>query len=115
ASESRLKFTQRGQEGTGSTYFNKKKQEDRQTVMNRFFQRKRYKEAYQSARSGATSGKAGASKAAATAETMTTKAKNALKEVARRNHAVFRSEEHTSELQSRFDLVCRLLLEKKKE
>src|SRR5699024_12591905 len=28
--------------------------------------------------------------------------------------AVVRSEEHTSELQSRFDLVCRLLLEKKK-
>src|SRR5437868_11420294 len=27
---------------------------------------------------------------------------------------VERSEEHTSELQSRFDLVCRLLLEKKK-
>src|SRR5699024_11822196 len=27
---------------------------------------------------------------------------------------VNRSEEHTSELQSRFDLVCRLLLEKKK-
>src|SRR5207249_7953087 len=28
---------------------------------------------------------------------------------------VTRSEEHTSELQSRFDLVCRLLLEKKKK
>src|SRR5207249_10227163 len=28
--------------------------------------------------------------------------------------AMKRSEEHTSELQSRFDLVCRLLLEKKK-
>src|SRR5699024_11723952 len=28
---------------------------------------------------------------------------------------IFRSEEHTSELQSRFDLVCRLLLEKKKK
>src|SRR5207249_6090726 len=28
---------------------------------------------------------------------------------------VQRSEEHTSELQSRFDLVCRLLLEKKKK
>src|SRR5207247_7178904 len=28
---------------------------------------------------------------------------------------VVRSEEHTSELQSRVDLVCRLLLEKKKE
>src|SRR5207249_8901234 len=27
---------------------------------------------------------------------------------------LIRSEEHTSELQSRFDLVCRLLLEKKK-
>src|SRR5699024_10385969 len=27
----------------------------------------------------------------------------------------FRSEEHTSELQSRFDLVCRLLLEKKND
>src|SRR5699024_12809026 len=33
-----------------------------------------------------------------------------------RNIAIIdhRSEEHTSELQSRFDLVCRLLLEKKK-
>src|SRR5207249_12301076 len=31
-------------------------------------------------------------------------------------HLLFeRSEEHTSELQSRFDLVCRLLLEKKKK
>src|SRR5699024_11876378 len=29
-------------------------------------------------------------------------------------HFPARSEEHTSELQSRFDLVCRLLLEKKK-
>src|SRR5437868_12825520 len=28
---------------------------------------------------------------------------------------LLRSEEHTSELQSRFDLVCRLLLEKKKK
>src|SRR5690349_24390983 len=30
------------------------------------------------------------------------------------NFLAFRSEEHTSELQSRRDLVCRLLLEKKK-
>src|SRR5207249_5885601 len=30
------------------------------------------------------------------------------------DHIEDRSEEHTSELQSRFDLVCRLLLEKKK-
>src|SRR2546429_6037674 len=32
-----------------------------------------------------------------------------------RNVVVPRSEEHTSELQSRLHLVCRLLLEKKKE
>src|SRR3712207_2081660 len=32
-----------------------------------------------------------------------------------RNHALLRSEEHTSELQSRQYLVCRLLLEKKNE
>src|SRR2546421_8461275 len=31
-----------------------------------------------------------------------------------RKSGVWRSEEHTSELQSRSDLVCRLLLEKKK-
>src|SRR2546421_6222803 len=34
---------------------------------------------------------------------------------AARPQNVFRSEEHTSELQSRSDLVCRLLLEKKKK
>src|SRR5437868_10543845 len=34
---------------------------------------------------------------------------------ARRALGHARSEEHTSELQSRFDLVCRLLLEKKKK
>src|SRR5438034_6675857 len=32
----------------------------------------------------------------------------------KRMHPGFRSEEHTSELQSHSDLVCRLLLEKKK-
>src|SRR5438105_9849251 len=32
-----------------------------------------------------------------------------------RNDDALRSEEHTSELQSRVDLVCRLLLEKKKQ
>src|SRR5438874_7120017 len=35
-------------------------------------------------------------------------------EYLRRHPANLRSEEHTSELQSRRDLVCRLLLEKKK-
>src|SRR5207247_10514862 len=35
-------------------------------------------------------------------------------DAARRRPGELRSEEHTSELQSRVDLVCRLLLEKKK-
>src|SRR6266498_5308489 len=36
------------------------------------------------------------------------------RQLRRRGHARARSEEHTSELQSRPHLVCRLLLEKKK-
>src|SRR3989440_9668461 len=36
-------------------------------------------------------------------------------EAKRSSQVVERSEEHTSELQSRSDLVCRLLLEKKKK
>src|SRR2546427_8488530 len=35
--------------------------------------------------------------------------------VAVRQHELLRSEEHTSELQSQSNLVCRLLLEKKKK
>src|SRR2546426_6999939 len=35
--------------------------------------------------------------------------------LARRNRSLGRSEEHTSELQSPCNLVCRLLLEKKKD
>src|SRR5206468_12071486 len=35
--------------------------------------------------------------------------------IAIRSRLVSRSEEHTSELQSRSDIVCRLLLEKKKQ
>src|SRR5690606_41162128 len=38
----------------------------------------------------------------------------AIREVRRRSRVARRSEEHTSELQSRENLVCRLLLEKKK-
>src|SRR2546422_3405795 len=44
--------------------------------------------------------------------------KAALSRALRRHHhirAISRSEEHTSELQSRLHLVCRLLLEKKKK
>src|SRR2546422_4952918 len=38
-----------------------------------------------------------------------------LKEIYEQPRAITRSEEHTSELQSRLHLVCRLLLEKKKK
>src|SRR5438874_6908942 len=41
-------------------------------------------------------------------------AKSLARDTLRRASASARSEEHTSELQSRRDLVCRLLLEKKK-
>src|SRR5207248_6789 len=37
-----------------------------------------------------------------------------VRRIAADGHAIARSEEHTSELQSPYDLVCRLLLEKKK-
>src|SRR5438874_5077752 len=44
------------------------------------------------------------------------RAREFLRSALERIHAVMaRSEEHTSELQSRRDLVCRLLLEKKKK
>src|SRR5690554_7593750 len=41
--------------------------------------------------------------------------RDALAQEPRVGHAIVRSEEHTSELQSRPHLVCRLLLEKKKK
>src|SRR5690349_24137872 len=40
--------------------------------------------------------------------------KNGIRGVVTAGHVEERSEEHTSELQSRRDLVCRLMLEKKK-
>src|SRR5207248_9137060 len=41
--------------------------------------------------------------------------KEGFRKVGTMEHDAFRSEEHTSELQSPYDLVCRLLLEKKKK
>ena len=89
APESKLKFTQGEAPEAGSPARSENKKSDSHSAMNRFFQRKRYKDAYQSARSGASAGKEGASKATAAAQNVTTKAKNALKEVIRRNRAVF--------------------------
>src|SRR5699024_11975974 len=47
------------------------------------------------------------------AEKLITSADNRLAAASKEIRVRVRSEEHTSELQSRFDLVCRLLLEKK--
>src|SRR5699024_11284654 len=46
-------------------------------------------------------------------EELVQKQENVQSTLTRQEQALARSEEHTSELQSRFDLVCRLLLEKK--
>src|SRR5690349_3686056 len=48
-------------------------------------------------------------------ENLSLKARRLKREIAKKASADSRSEEHTSELQSRRDLVCRLLLEKKKK
>src|SRR5699024_12477768 len=53
---------------------------------------------------------AGATKAS----TWSTRSAASMNDVDTDQAPAHRSEEHTSELQSRFDLVCRLLLEKKK-
>src|SRR5437868_13544730 len=59
---------------------------------------------------------AASTKASSSSPRKTSSAKQSSRPPARRTASLtkFRSEEHTSELQSRFDLVCRLLLEKKK-
>src|SRR2546429_3181769 len=49
------------------------------------------------------------------ADRVTGSMQRALDEMTRRRKIQARSEEHTSELQSRLHLVCRLLLEKKKD
>lgn len=85
-SGNRLKFGK--DEEAPSKVYQEKKKEERRSLLNRFFQRKRYKDAYRSSKAGASAGKNGAGGAAAAAENITTKAKNALKEVAARNHAV---------------------------
>src|SRR5699024_11898484 len=52
-------------------------------------------------------------KGVATAVSTAASTKLAIKNTGNQTGSGNRSEEHTSELQSRFDLVCRLLLEKK--
>lgn len=61
---------------------------ERQSLLNRFFQRKRYKDAYRSAKTAASAGKQGGAAAVGKIENMTVKAKIVMKDMIRRNHAV---------------------------
>ena len=60
------------------------KTKERQSFLNRFFQRKRYKDAYRAAKSGASAGKLGGAAAAGGVENMTVKAKIVMKDIIRR-------------------------------
>ena len=81
---SRLRFHAESEAKTSSRH----KTKERQSFLNRFFQRKRYKDAYRAAKSGASAGKLGGAAAAGGVENMTVKAKIVMKDIIRRNHAV---------------------------
>src|SRR5687768_17795721 len=64
---------------------------------------------------GTRNSRGGASQGAAVSNRLRECARSAAFSIETRSAKANRSEEHTSELQSRLHLVCRLLLEKKKQ
>ena len=66
-----------------------KNAEQKRYFYNRFFQKKRYKDAYRAARAGKSAGSLGGATTIAGVENMTVKAKIALKEIIKRNRAMF--------------------------
>lgn len=76
------------EENAGSQAASASWKKERQSFLNRFFQKNRYKEAYRAARSGASAGKLGGAAATGGIENMTVKAKIVMKDLIRRNHAV---------------------------
>ena len=66
-----------------------KKAEQKRHFYNRFFQKKRYKDAYRAARAGKSAGSLGGATTIAGVENMTVKAKIALKEIVKRSRAMF--------------------------
>lgn len=66
-----------------------KKAEQKRHFYNRFFQKKRYKDAYRAARAGKSADSLGGATTIAGVENMTVKAKIALKEIIKRNRAMF--------------------------
>ena len=63
--------------------------EERKNLLNRFLQRKKYKDAYRAAKAGKNAGVLGGATTIAGVDNMTVKAKIALKEIVRRNRTVF--------------------------
>ena len=63
--------------------------EEKKTLLNRFLQRKKYKDAYRAAKAGKTAGALGGATTIAGVDNMTVKAKIALKEIVKRNRTVF--------------------------
>lgn len=66
-----------------------KNAEQKRHFYNRFFQKKRYKDAYRAARAGKSAGSLGGATTITGVENMTVKAKIALKEIIKRNRAMF--------------------------
>ena len=87
--EEKLKFGMSDSIGKAATEETAKKSEEKKRFLNRFFQRKRYKDAYRAARTGKAAGSAGGAATVAGVENITVKAKIALKEIVKRNRAVF--------------------------
>ena len=85
----KLKFGMSDSMGKAGAEETAKKSEEKKRVLNRFFQRKRYKDAYRAARAGKAAGSAGGAATVAGVENITVKAKIALKEIVKRNRAVF--------------------------
>ena len=86
--EQKLKFTADAMSQAEKTE-SVKNAEKKKHFYNRFFQKKRYKDAYRAARTGKAAGSLGGAETIAGAENMTVKAKIALKEIVRRNRAIF--------------------------
>ena len=85
----KLKFGMSDSMGKAGAEETAKKSEEKKRVLNRFFQRKRYKDAYRAARTGKAASSAGGAATVAGVENITVKAKIALKEIVKRNRAVF--------------------------
>lgn len=87
--EDKLKFDTPASLNPKEAKRNAKATEEKRNRINRFFQRKKYKDAYRAAKAGKSVGALGGATTIAGAENMTVKAKIALKEIVTRNRTIF--------------------------